>query len=365
MGLAYDITADGLIYRVVDDIQELYRVLIFGTVREDVTGRPLSVPFRVECDRPGLQAKNMDDGLFALSGYPEQIFAGFASTPQSVSITVRAQGYRPRTLSVIIPAGSTAPVEAPDPMLRPLPVRLQGRVMSTAGSLPPIPKARVTSVDDPSPPGPLTEHAVMLRKTLQFSHPVNTPVRARPLTPSGAAKQLMGTPASGDTTVTLTSRTGLGVGNILRFGQGEGARFRTIQSLAPTPANPALPGKVTLSGALGAAYPEGTLVHPMSAGAPGAAAKMTRDADPGDGILMLDTLLLDETVEINAPGALEYVAVGALTGADGYYQVDGVGRTRTLFLLAANAGFQPMPAPVAWAVDYTQPVGIVDFRLTP
>jgi hypothetical protein len=106
-------------------------------------------------------------------------------------------------------------------------------------------------------------------------------------------------------------------------------------------------------------------VQPVTAGAPGAAAHLTRDADAGDGVLMLDTLLADDSVEINDPPALEYVPVGALTGSDGYYQADGVGRARTLFLLASHSGFKPMTAPLAWAVDYAQPVGIADFRLSP
>jgi hypothetical protein len=322
------------------------------------------VPFRVEGVPPGLLLKTAESGLYALAGYADQAF-GSSPGAHVVTLTIGADRYRPRTVSVIVPAGATAPVEAPDVSLRPLPVRLQGRVMSTADPQPPVAGARIASVDDPNPPSPLTEHAVLLRQTVQFAHPVNTAVRARALAPAGAAKQIAFDAAAADTTVTLGDRAGLGIGDILQFGAAQTARFRTIQSLAPLPANPALPGQVTLTGALGATYAQGTAVQPMTAGAPGAAAHLARDADAGDGVLMLDTLLSDEAVEINDPGALEYVAVGALTGTDGYYQAGGLGRTRTLFLLAAHAGFQAMPAPLAWAIDYAQPVGIVDFRLSP
>jgi hypothetical protein len=319
----------------------------------------------VEGGPPGLLRKTGEQGAYALAGYAEQVFGNAGSTAHTVSLTIRAARYQPRTVTVTVPAGAAQPVQAPDAILRPLPVRLQGRVMSTAGVQPPIAAARITSVDDPNPPSPLTEHAVLLRQTIQFAHALNTVVRPMPLTPAGGAKQLAGGAGAADTTIMLSDRVTLGAGTILQIGGAEQARFRIIQSLAPLPASTALPGEVTLTGPLGSTYPDGAAVQPMATGVAGAPAHLVRDADPGDGVLMLNKLLADETVEINDATALEYCAAGALTGSDGYYQANGVGRTRTLFLVAAHLGFVPMAAPLAWSIDYAQPIGFVDFRLSP
>ena len=64
------------------------------------------------------------------------------------------------------------------------------------------------------------------------------------------------------------------------------------------------------------------------------------------------------------PQPTEYHDLGALTDTAGYYQLNGIGRVRTIYLAVSAAGFTS-PPPVPWVINYEQPVNLVDFRLRP
>jgi hypothetical protein len=94
--------------------------------------------------------------------------------------------------------------------------------------------------------------------------------------------------------------------------------------------------------------------HPL-----GAAASLSVDVDQGDGVL-LASQLFNQTVAIESgsPQA-EIREVGALSDSDGYYGLDGIGRTQRVFLQASQGALQQN---AEWFVQYDQPVNLVDFR---
>jgi hypothetical protein len=54
-----------------------------------------------------------------------------------------------------------------------------------------------------------------------------------------------------------------------------------------------------------------------------------------------------------------------MTDAEGYYQFDGIGRVRTVYINIHAAGFSALVEPVAWMINYGESINIVDFRLLP
>jgi hypothetical protein len=363
----HQLTAKNRKYTVVDDTTIVYTVLAAGMVRDELlAGSALAdrspvAGYTVEVDRREIVARALDGGVFCLSGYVERVFPDLANTAYDVAVTIQAPGYRAAQLTVHVPQNASLPVLVPDVLLRPVPVRVQGRVVDDQGA--PIADALVLALDDPHPPQPLNVHPISLRAPLGMDHAVGAPVRLRPLNPAGVPKQLTVPAIAGSTTIMVDSRTSLGAGDILRIGSIARGEFRLIESPPTQPANLSLPGEVRLSRPLRSSYPAGGEVRKVTAGAIVTAASLAQAADAGDAILLLDASLNGDVVQVDDPPNAEYHALGALTDAAGFYHLDGVGRVRELFLIARAAGVGPMIEPLRWTIDYGRPVNLVDVRL--
>lgn len=355
--MPYPIAHHGRIYTVIDDLAAGYRALIVGVVRDEITGDPLAI-FDVQADAPGAQAKTLAGGLFCLSGRAEIILPD-TTIVHPVPLTIRATGYRDVSLIVNVPIAPVFPVDAGPIAMRPLPVRLQGRVTKDKAGGNPIPNAKIISVDDPNPPVPLTDHFVVLRSPLQIAHASGVAVRERALSPTATVHPVALEALAGNRIVTLDNRAGINPGDIVRLGPEAQGDFGIVDALAPGPQD------ITLLRPLTHTLKIGAQVRRMTLGAPGVARQLNRSADAGDGVLILDGVLNVETVEIDpAPGLVEYHALGALSDADGFYRLDGIGRVRELHLTASAGGFQPMPAPLPWTIDYARPINLVNFLLS-
>jgi hypothetical protein len=361
---SFTLAAEELVYSVVPDLTTEYSALIVGNVEDELSDEMLD-RVAVSTSWPATRVSSGLGGLFAISGYPERALPELASRAYTLDLTFQAPGYVTTTRSVLIPAGSTLPVTAPPVRLRPLPVRLQGRITDTTTAQAPVSGARVRAVDNPL--GPPVDHTLLLRTPVSFSHAAATAVRVRALTPTGASCALAAARRAGQTTATLTSRAGVVVGSIVQFGTDVAMEFGVVAALAPQPANPTLPGDVTLQAGLQHSHATATSVLPVTAGPIAASATLAEGADAGDGVLLITSALDGATVEIldAAPAHTEYRAVGALTDVQGYYGVDGVGRTDTLYLDVDAAGFSPLSAPVAWRMHFDGTPNIVDFKLSP
>jgi hypothetical protein len=241
--------------------------------------------------------------------------------------------------------------------LMPLPVFLQGRVTQTNGVAAPIAGARITMVDNPSVPP--SEHYLALRAPLALDHASGTTVRECQLTPTGVQRRVVFEVRGGSTILALDDVSGLAAGQVLRLGAGED--YGVIAALAPRPY------EVTLRQPLRASLPAWSPVRQMTVTIPGGGASgvLTQDAVAENGVLILDQVLDVDAVEIDSGTAVEYRAVGAVTGTDGFYRLAGISGVQVIYLHAEATGFQPLPNPILWVVDYGRTVNKLDFTLEP
>jgi len=355
----YLIQANGTrLYSVADDITSVYRAVITGAVSDEILGDFVAPGFTVSVTRTDLGCKTTAEGLFAITGYVEQSFPKLNLMGYSVDLTLGAPGFRDYALSVAIPQNASFPVPAPAIAMRRLPVRVQGRIVADTAQRLPIAGARVSSVDPSSPP---PSHLVALRSPLYFAHAAAVTALELSMTVSGSA-QLTSVAANGAKVLNLSDRTGLAVDSVLRLSNASRTllEYGVVESMGPGSGT----GQVFLRNALNRTYSAGvaTQVDFVSPGAVTATATLSADANAGDGILVASQLLTGPTVAIE-PGtaAVEYHDLGAVTDSNGYYFLDGIGRTPEIFLQASAGGFTALTQ--GWVVEYDQEVNVVDFRL--
>lgn len=356
------IVTAGHIYHVVDDVTTTYQALIIGRARDEITKEPLAVALDVHTNLTGVLVKTAAAGYYCVAGRAHLLFPD-QTVAHEVVVSLAAARYRTVTHNVVIPAAPTFPVYAADVLLRPQPVRLQGRVMEDGSKRTPVAGARV-EVIDPSSPLP-AEHVVALRTSLGFDHDtVGVTVRGRPFNGTGAVRALHHAAPGGATQVMLTDRTGLAGNPILRFGLADGpiVEYSVVDAVSNDPPNLAQPGQITLRTPLTHTHPAGTPVEPVTPGAITTTAQLARPAQAGDGLLILDTAVTEPTIEIDDPSApREIHQLGAVTDATGFYRLDGIGRLSKIRLHVTAAGYQART--LDWVVNYGQSHSTIDFFL--
>jgi hypothetical protein len=353
---SYQVDVNSDVYTVVDDATTVYWAVITGMVTDEILG-PLYAPgLAVELERTDLATKASANGLYAITGYPTQSFPNLASTSYVVSYVLSAPGFFDFPVSVTIPVNATFPVPAPATAMRRLPVRIQGRVVTSATRVP-ISGALIASVDPSSPP---PVHTTALRAPLYFAHASGAAAQQVSIATAGGAL-LTQDVVGGDQVLNLSTRTGLAANSIvsLTYAAGVWLEYGVVDHLGPGAAS--APGQVFLRYPLNYSYPiAGTTVAFVNATPVGGAVTLSADADVGDGVL-LASQLFTKTVALESGGPLAEVhEVGALSGSDGYYGLDGMGRVQEISLQATQGASQET---VNWFVEYDQPLNLVDFRL--
>jgi len=351
-----------MLYTVVDDCATVFPAMIVGSVSDEILGGFDSASLQVKFARNDLGATVTRQGLYAISALPPRSFPKLDTQSYTVNYTLQADGFRDASLSVTIPASPTLPVPAPATAMRRLPVRLQGRVVQDANGQP-VAGALVVCVDNPNPPSPPPPpplpHVLLMRSPLYFAHSVNAPVQQVTLSTAGTA-HLMQSAAAGTRTILVDTTAGLSGSAFVQLVNAASTivEYATVSGTGPQP------GLVTLSNPLNRSYAQGpaTTVRFVTASPAGGAAHLLLDADAGDGVLIADTLLQVNTVVINLGGAaVEYHELGALTGIDGYFAADGIGRAAQIFL-RPNPGTPGLPV-VPWFIEYDHAVNVVNFRI--
>lgn len=344
-------TGDRL-YTVVHDLTTTFELLLVVRVEDALTGELVPNPIAIGPDRSALLVKSEASGYVVIAADVDLAFPRLAVDAYDFEVRIRALGYREVALPVHLPAATSLPMPAVTVTLRRVPVRVQGRVVRAAGDHDPIAGARVTiQADD----------VLALHTPLSHDHLAGAAVRACALNPAGAIKQLTAAVAAGETRLPLSDRLALAPGDVLRLGPPHRLELALIDSLAPDPPNPALPGEVTLRTPLRRTLPAGAEVEEVTP-APGAAATtLARAVQTGEGVLALAAPLAADSVRLEAAASpdVEYHVIGALTDAEGYYRLDGIGITAATFVASAP-GFVDLPR--AWRIDST-PTAFLNFRL--
>jgi hypothetical protein len=234
---------------------------------------------------------------------------------------------------------------------------LQG-VARNQNSGAPIAGARIRFVPDPAIAVPM-EFPIALQMPLHHAHIAGAIVRECALTPVGTPRRILYDARGGSTVLALEDVAALAPGDLLRV-DSTGAVL-VIAALG------ARMYEVTLRDPLIATLPAFSTVTKVSTSIPGGAImrSLTQASAAGEGLLLCDGDLDVETIQIDSAGSVEYRAVGALTNAVGGYRLDGVGRTRELFVDASAVGFQALTSPARLVVSPGAEVNLLDFKLKP
>ncbi len=353
-GVESEVVVGDHTYRVVGDIRTSYRVIVVGELTALPADEAWKGPINVSVDRRGLFVKRTRDGYFAVAAYPELAFPDLAASPYSFDLEVSAPGFRSVSATITAPAAATFPLPPLAFNLNPFPLTLSGRVVEAAGAGAPIAGALVRFAD---------ADVLALRTILHFDHAAGVVIRACNLNPAGAAKTLEERVRSGETTVALNDRQGLAAGDVLRFGDPINFEYGIIDSLAPDPANPALPGEATLTGPLVRSFGAAAAVQQISPAPQAGFALLDRAVFSGGGVLTLNADLAAGQVQIENTGSseLEFHDLGALSDFEGYFQLAGIDRPQKALAEASGAGFVTLNR--EFSPDFRARVNSLDFRL--
>lgn len=362
MATPHQVTVGDLLYTVVDDCTTIYWALLTGSVTDEIFGDLFAPDFTVVTGRSDLASKTTANGLFALTGYPDLSFPHHSATSYNVTLQFKASGFRVLTLIQPVLAGVPFPVVVPQQALRRLPVRIQGRVVNDVTRAP-ISGVQVLSIDDPVTPP--TVHVTALRSPLYFDHKLPSSPTAQNVTMGTAiATSLATDAAAGDQVLNLSACNGTGAHPVLQLSNGP----QTVVEYAVvdhfTPGAPPGPGQAFLRNALNHSYPHSTTNATFfTPSTSGGLASLSAEANTGDGVLLANLLLNGTKTLVVDSGALteEYHEIGALTDADGYYGLDGMGRVQEIFLSSSQGALKKT---VKWFIEYDHPINVVDLRLS-
>src|SRR5882757_10051327 len=208
MGVGYQIEADGLLYRVVDDVAIAYQAIFTSALVDETTGGPIvSVPL-LSADLPKLSLRVADGGLIAGAAYVEQVFPKLSTAPYTFHVAITAAEYGDATLTVNVPIAATFPVQE-------------------------------TPV-------------VMRRNPVRFRHAAGVTVSSLSFAATGPARKLTVEALSSADRVVLDSTAGLASGNHLQIGDAVGAEIYEVSGVGPDPGLVVLTSALTTTFAVGA-----------------------------------------------------------------------------------------------------------------
>ena len=360
--LTHTVDDNDRIYLVTEDVIAFHFALVIGTVLNETTDKLLRAQLDVRPSRQDVKIKTFADGMFCVTGIPALVFPDLATTAYSLDITIRAPGFREMSRTVNLPAGTALPFRIPAPpiRLRPLPVRLQGRVVRDITTRPGLGGADVT-VDFAPGPG---ERVVALRSPLHYAHDPGATALPVAFSNSGVVKTVEITAPPGSDRLTVSDRTGLMNGQIVRIGAESAGQFGAIKDRPTPPTTMNVPGDIVLEHPIARGARKGDLVRRMNVtpGGPAGMRPFTRAGDAGDGLIFVNSAFPPGTaaVRIDSPAGQEYQALGALADADGFYYLDGLGRVATLAVTATSGALSET---VSWMIPFDQPVSYLDFLL--
>lgn len=343
---ALTIATDTVVYSVVPDATIERVAFVTGSLVDEATGKPVENA-TVRADRTSIVARVVAGGYFAASGTIERVFPDHATTGSSVTLTFTAPRYRPRTVIVPIAAGALFPVIAGTVFLRPLPVRVAGRVAKESD------RSGIAAATVAPKAGTA---AVLLRTTAHADHASGVNVTPVTLGAAGPVRTVAAAIKGGTSIVTLDNVGGLAANDVLRFGAAP-AEYAIVDSVDAAALT------VTLRYALTHSYAKGAAVQSVTATPLPGATATTRSIDAGDGLLLLTAALAASAIEISDPPLLEYHDVNAVADADGFFAADGIGGVGTLNFTASATGFTPQD--YEWIIDYSRPVAALSFKLKP
>lgn len=338
----YQVQAQGRTYTVIDDLRVSQTAIITGALVDEVSGLPLQAAALITTDLPGLYVNVTPEGLFAVSAYTELVFPKLATTSYIVNLNITAPGYRAANVAVTIPIAATFPIVRPPIKMRPLPVRVQGRVVKESDHAPITPAAIASG----------NPNVLLLRSTLRFDHASGVTINSLSVVPP--VRSLTADASQGSNSIFLNDVTGLAAAQLLQIGVDGSAEIAVIALMGPGPK------QITLQAGLRSTFSSGAFVQQLTAGA---AVNLTRSSNAGDGLLLVSAAVAGSAAQIVDGAQTESCVLNAVSDAAGYYHLNGMTGFVSLKLQCSATGFTT--ANKTWSLFYNDPVNVVDFRLKP
>ncbi len=347
-----------------------YRVLITGTVTDELTGLPPTGELTVSTDRKQLVPKVLDSGLFCLAGESRLLFPQLATQAESLNLSITVPGYKPFLYRLSIGAGSIFPLPTLAIKLQRVPVRIQGYVVEAVPMVNiPVRHARVRCTAASSIIG-MTTSIATLRTPLHHDHQVGTLVQSCQLMPEGSSGQLIVSASAGSSALVLNNSMTVAVGDVLSIGTEVMGDYVIVEQCEVI-ANQLL--LVSCTSTLPYSFAAGTIVQRYRPGVITGETTLSRAGIMDEGLLYLTSPLqlalppAPSTVVLKISDSdtarAEYHSLDALTDDSGYYRLDGIGGAQNVQLEAYAVEIGANATTVKWMIDYGKLVNNVDFRL--
>lgn len=386
--MRYPVTADDITYVVSPDDPPPAGGWTWGVVGarlvDEIWGEPPRSPITVRCDRTGLSPRVGVDGAAGVTGVPLEALSRLDAQSYSFTLTFVAERYLPMPVSVTFAQDPTfpatfTPVHLGDLLVHRQPVVLEGRtVLATAGTTAPIAGAtvQVTGIWNTPPPAnvlvpPAAPNLLALSPPLYFPRTTATgTLRRREMVPVvGADKSLLVPATIQDTSLRLSDRVGLSVGDIVLIDEIDPdlREYLSITAIAGS-STPVQPATVTIAHPLARRHRLRATVRKVNPQPAGPNRACARDAIAGDTPFFLTSLVglgAVHVVEISGgPAPAEYHSIqhlSAISNAQGYFRLPPLSRVAQVQLQATDGVHTPVTH--IFSPDYTLGGNRIDFVL--
>lgn len=365
------------------------RAVIRGLLVDEITNRPPEQPVHVATTRPGLVGRVGAGGVAGLIGVPERVLPvpelvlppTSDHYPVHVELLVRADGFVPIEREIEIPHTTDFP-DAFDVHelgridLHREPIVIHGRVTRRADGSP-VGGAAVSIAEIwpvlPDPTGPGTGD---LPNLLSLTPPLfadfktgASRVRSVVVAPAIETHELLEAVASGNEELQLSTRVGLGAGDVLMIhaGHPDLQEFGEITAVDGG-ALPERPARIRLRRPLAFNHPVRTIASRAVPGPLGAANALSRDAIDGDRCVVLNSMtgLPSPFVAVDDAGAgpTDFHAAGSFvvgTDSNGLFRFPPLSRVAQVRIHVDDGGGNTLD--VEYSPNYAEYVNWLDMSL--
>ena len=340
------VTVGGRQYEVIPDLTGRDQVFIIGSVIDDADGRPIARDVTLTSNEP-LVFSAQSAREIALAGNPRIAFVD-RSVAQTVDVSLRADVYRPASVSITIPAFAALP-HRQDFELRRLPVTMSGRAFGrTAGPTPAFDPLSGASIQLSPIPASGGERPLLLRQTLRAGPVAGTTIRQRGITPE-ASLTAASDANSGDALIAVDDGSAVAVGQLLRVGPAHRRFYSEVAQVIPHPDLPAPASLIQLTESMVGTIRSGTTVERFTVGAfSGPTGTLAGAAFAGEGVVWLDNIPSSGGVLViqEAGQPDRYHDANALTSPTGDYLIEGVARVGEPTFEVSAAGFTTLTSTI-------------------
>jgi hypothetical protein len=352
------------------------QAILQARVVDEVTGIPPTTALAVATSLAGAVARSSSGGRVGVVGRPRLSFPDISVALAKADLSIAAAGFLPLKVSSPMgpqggyPDAFTAP-DLGDLALRRAPSRLTGRVVSLA--LGPLSAASVRIVgvwpQQAAITGPASPpNGMPMLSGAYADRTGGATLRRRNFTAAVELKSLWKPAVAGDSTVVLSDRLAIGVGDVLAVEPGDPERveFITLTGVDTT-SSADQPARFTLAFPLRRDHAEGVSGVRAVPGPGGAANAVTRTIAAGDVTAWTAGLAgigaATTAIEISGGAATEFHATAiyeASTGPAGDYRLPPIHRVAHVQLRVAHPS-QPSPIIRAVTLEWGRTDVVADF----